>query len=152
VMPNQPCLVGATAAGYALGTHATKEDEAKVQEILDANGIAYRMDEKMLDAVTGLSGSGPAFVYMVIEAMADGGVLAGLPRDVALRLAAQTVMGAGKTIMDTGKHPAHWKDVVSSPAGTTIEGIQVLEGAGMRGAFMSAVSVAAKRSAELGKR
>jgi pyrroline-5-carboxylate reductase len=152
VMPNQPLMVGATAAGYSLGKYATKEDGDIVQEILDYNGIAYRLPEHLLDAVTGLSGSGPAFVYVMIEAMADGGVLAGLPRDVALDLAAQTVLGAAKSVLDTGKHPGFLKDMVASPAGTTIEGLQVLENAGVRGAFMEAVDVAAKRSKELGRK
>jgi pyrroline-5-carboxylate reductase len=150
VMPNQPLMVGATAAGYALGSHATKDDAQTVQEIFDQNGIAFCLPEHLLDAVTGLSGSGPAFVYVAIEAMADGGVLAGLPRDVAIRLAAQTVLGAAKSVLDTGKHPGALKDMVASPAGTTIEGLQILENAGIRGAFMDAVDAAARRSRELG--
>lgn len=150
VMPNQPCLVGATAAGYALGTHATEEDAELVQQILDSNGIAYRLKEELLDAVTGLSGSGPAFVYLVIEGLADGGVLAGLPRDVSIRLAAQTVLGAAKSVLDTGLHPGQLKDMVASPAGTTIAGLEVLENAGIRGALMTAVFTAAERSRELG--
>lgn len=152
VMPNQPLMVKAAAAGYSLGTHATKEDAEIVQEILDSNGYAYILPEHLLDAVTGLSGSGPAFAYVMIEAMADGGVLAGLPRDVAVNLAAQTVLGAAKSVLDTGKHPGALKDMVASPAGTTIEGLQVLENAGVRGAFIEAVSVAAKRSKELGEK
>jgi pyrroline-5-carboxylate reductase len=152
VMPNQPLMVGATAAGFSLGTHATEEDAQAVQEILDQNGIAFRFPEKLLDAVTGLSGSGPAFAYLVIDAMADGGVLAGLPREAATRLAAQTMLGAAKSVLDTGKHPGSLKDMVASPAGTTIEGLQILENAGVRGAFMEAVDSAARRSKELGDR
>ena len=150
VMPNQPCLVGASASGFALGKSAKKEDKDAVQTILDSVGVAFAMDEKLLDAVTGLSGSGPAYIYLVIEAMADGGVLAGLPRDVALQLAAQTVIGAGKTYLETRKHPGELKDMVASPGGTTIEGLRVLEEAGVRGAFINAVEAGAKRSEELG--
>jgi len=150
VMPNQPCFVGASASGFALGRSAKKEDKETVQSILDSVGVAFALDERLLDAVTGLSGSGPAYIYMVIEAMADGGVLAGLPRDVALKLAAQTVVGAGKTYLETMKHPGELKDMVASPGGTTIEGIRVLEEAGLRGAFIDAVEAGAKRSEELG--
>ena len=151
VMPNQPCLVGASASGFALGKSAKKEDKDAVQTILDSVGVAFAMDEKLLDAVTGLSGSGPAYIYMVIEAMADGGVLAGLPRDVSQILAAQTVLGAAKTVLETKGHLAQFKDMVSSPAGTTIEAIKVLEESAVRGAFIKAVEAATKRSQELGK-
>ncbi len=151
VMPNQPCLVGASASGFSLGKSAKKEDRDAVQTILDSVGVAFAMDEKLLDAVTGLSGSGPAYIYMVIEALADGGVLAGLPRDVAQTLAAQTVLGAAKTVLETKGHPAQFKDMVSSPGGTTIEAIKVLEESAVRGAFIKAVEAATKRSQELGK-
>ena len=124
VMPNQPCQVGASASAFALGKSAKMEDKEIVQKILNSVGIAFSMDEKYLDAVTGLSGSGPAYIYMVIEAMADGGVLAGLPRDVSIALAAQTVLGSAKTVLETRKHPGELKDMVASPAGTTIEGIR----------------------------
>jgi len=150
VMPNQPCLVGATAAGYALGTHATKQDADVVQKILDSNGIAYLLKEELLDAVTGLSGSGPAFVYVIIEGLADGGVMAGLPREVAISLAAQTVLGAAKSVLETGLHPGQLKDIVASPSGTTIAGLEIIENAGVRGAMISAVFTAAERSKELG--
>ncbi len=150
VMPNQPCMVGETAAGYALGTNATEEDGERVQEILDLVGVAFKLPEQLLDAVTGLSGSGPAFVYLVIEALADGGVKAGLPRDVSVKLAAQTVLGSAKTILESEKHPAQMKDFVASPAGTTIAGLEILEESGMRGALIRAVDTAAKRSKELG--
>jgi pyrroline-5-carboxylate reductase len=150
VMPNQPCLVGASASGFALGRSAKKEDKEMVQGILNSVGLAFCLDERLLDAVTGLSGSGPAYIYMIIEAMADGGVLAGLPRDVALQLAAQTVVGAGKTYLETRKHPGELKDMVASPGGTTIEGLRVLEEAAVRGAFIDAVEAAAKKSEELG--
>ncbi len=152
VMPNQPCLVGASASAFALGKFAKVEDKDLVLKVLQSVGIALPVDEKYLDAVTGLSGSGPAFVYVVIEALADGGVLAGLPRDISVKLAAQTVLGAAKTVLETGIHPAAGKDMVASPAGTTIEGLRVLEEAGVRGAFIEAVEAAAKRSHELGEK
>lgn len=151
VMPNQPCMVGASASGYALGKSAKKEDKDMVQKVLESVGVAFAMDEKQLDAVTGLSGSGPAYIYLVIEALSDGGVLAGLPRDVSTVLAAQTVFGAAKTVLETKGHPAQFKDIVASPAGTTIEGLKVLEEAAVRGAFINAVEAATKRSIELGK-
>ncbi len=151
VMPNQPCLVGASASAFAMGKSAKKEDKETVQKVLESVGVAFAVEEKMLDAVTGLSGSGPAFVYVVIEALSDGGVLAGLPRDVSTVLAAQTVLGAAKTVLETKGHPAQYKDMVASPAGTTIEGLKVLEESAVRGAFIKAVDAAAKRSAELGK-
>jgi pyrroline-5-carboxylate reductase len=151
VMPNQPCLVGASASAFSLGKSAKKEDKDTVQRILDSVGVAFALDEKLLDAVTGLSGSGPAYIYLVIEALADGGVLAGLPRDVAQTLAAQTVLGAAKTVLEVKGHPAQFKDMVTSPAGTTIEGMRVLEEEAVRGAFINAVDAAAKRSTELGK-
>jgi len=152
VMPNQPCLVGASASAFALGKACKPEDKDTVTKVLLSVGVALPLDEKLLDAVTGLSGSGPAFVYIVIEAMADGGVLAGLPREVAQKLAAQTVLGAAKTVLETNVHPGQWKDMVASPAGTTIEGLKVLEKAGVRGAFIEAVEAAAKRSAALGEK
>ncbi|WP_400208682.1 pyrroline-5-carboxylate reductase [Candidatus Methanomassiliicoccus intestinalis] len=151
VMPNQPCLVSASASAFALGKYAKEEDKALVQKILEAVGIAYAMDEKQLDAVTGLSGSGPAYIYLVIEALSDGGVMAGLPRDVATALASQTVLGAAKTILETKMHPGQAKDMVTSPAGTTIEGMRILENSAVRGAFIDAVLAATERSKELGK-
>jgi pyrroline-5-carboxylate reductase len=152
VMPNQPCMVSASASGFALGKAAKKEDKDTVQTILNSVGIAFPLDEKYLDAVTGLSGSGPAYIYMVIEAMADGGVLAGLPRDVSVALAAQTVLGAAKSVLETKKHPGELKDMVASPAGTTIEGIRILEEYSVRAAFIDAVEAGAKKSQELGNK
>ncbi len=151
VMPNQPCMVGAAASAFSLGKAADPEDERSVQEIFSSVGMAFCVDEKLLDAVTGLSGSGPAYVYLVIESMAEGGVLAGLPRDLSIKLAAQTVLGAAKTVLETNGHPAQLKDTVTSPAGTTIEGLKVLEVGGVRGSFIKAVEAASKRSIELGK-
>lgn len=149
-MPNTPALVGLGAAAYALGTKATAEDGALTAKILDGVGLAEEVPEKLLDAVTGLSGSGPAYVYTVIEALADGGVLMGLPRATALRLAAQTVAGAAAMVLETEKHPAALRDEVTSPGGTTIAGLEQLEIHGLRKALMQAVRKAAERSRELG--
>ena len=152
VMPNTPCLVGASASGYTPGEHATPADVSLVQALLDDVGKAFRVPESMLDAVTGLSGSGPAFVYLIIEALSDGGVRVGLPRDVATALAAQTVLGAAKMVLETGEHPGALKDAVASPGGTTIAGLHELERAGVRGALMNAVEAATKRATELGRK
>lgn len=150
VMPNTPCLVGAAASAFAAGQNTTPEDRALVRRLFESVGVAYEVSETLLDAVTGLSGSGPAFVYQVIEALSDGGVRAGLPRDVATALAAQTVMGAARMVLDTGLHPAQLKDMVASPQGTTIAGLAVLESRAVRSAFLDAVVVAAERSRQLG--
>lgn len=151
VMPNTPCLIGQGASTYCLGPGATSEDGQLVGRLLEAVGLALEVNEKLLDAVTGLSGSGPAFVYLMIEALSDGGVRMGLPRDVALALAAQTVRGAAELVLSSAQHPAVLKDQVTSPGGTTIAGLQVLEAGGVRGALMAAVEAATRRSAELGK-
>lgn len=151
VMPNTPCLVGKGAAGYALGPGATAADAELTAELLGATGRAFKLDEKLLDAVTGLSGSGPALVYVIIESLADGGVRMGLPRETALGLAAQTVLGAAAMVLETGLHPAVLKDQVTSPGGTTIAGLQALEAGAVRGDLIAAVEAATKRSIELGK-
>jgi pyrroline-5-carboxylate reductase len=151
VMPNTPCLIGQGASGYCLGPRATAADGELVRKLLQAVGIAYPLDEKLLDAVTGLSGSGPAFVYAMIEALSDGGVRMGLPRDVATALAAQTVAGAGRMVIETGEHPSVLKDQVTSPGGTTIRGLQALEEHGLRAGLMAAVQAATERSIELGR-
>jgi pyrroline-5-carboxylate reductase len=152
VMPNTPCLVGQGASAYSLGEQATAEDGALVGRLLRALGSAWQVDEKLLDAVTGLAGSGPAFVYVMIEALSDAGVRMGLPRSIATEMAAKTVRGAADMVLSTGEHPAVLKDRVASPGGTTIAGLQALESAGLRAALMAAVEAATWRSVELGKR
>jgi pyrroline-5-carboxylate reductase len=149
VMPNTPCLVRKGACGYCLGGTATAADGQLVQQLLAAVGLAFELEEKLLDAVTGLSGSGPAFVYVMIEALSDGGVRMGLPRAVASALAAQTVLGAAQMVLSTGDHPGVLKDRVASPGGTTIAGLQALEEAGIRGGLMAAVEAATRRSLEM---
>lgn len=151
VMPNTPCLVGASASAFALGGAATADDGQTVERLLSGVGIAFQLGEHLLDAVTGLSGSGPAFIYVIIEALADAGVRVGLPRDVALKLAAQTVLGSAKMVLETGDHPGALKDAVASPGGTTIAGLHELERGGLRGTLMNAVEAATNRSRELGK-
>jgi len=150
VMPNTPCLIGQGACAYCLGEHATAEDGQLVKQLLQSVGIAYEVEEKLLDAVTGLSGSGPAFVYIMIEALSDGGVRMGLPRNVATALAAQTVRGAAEMVTVTGEHPGVLKDRVASPGGTTMAGLQALESGGLRAALMAAVEAATRRAGELG--
>jgi len=152
VMPNTPCLVGSGAAAFALGSAATDADGDLVNQILASVGISFLLPEPLLDAVTGLSGSGPAFVAVIIEALADGGVLCGLPRDVALKLAAQTLLGTARLILETGKQPAQVKDMVASPGGTTIEGLRALEQGGLRAALIAAVEAAALKSETLGRK
>jgi pyrroline-5-carboxylate reductase len=151
VMPNTPILVGAGAAGFCLGPKATFEDADLVQRILGTLGKAIEVPERLMDAVTGLSASGPAYVSVIIEALADGGVRAGLTREIASQLAMQTVYGTAKMLLETGLHPAMLKDMVASPGGTTIAGLHALERNGLRCALMDAVSAATQRAGELGK-
>jgi pyrroline-5-carboxylate reductase len=151
VMPNIPCVVRAGASCYAGGKHATATDLEKVGAILSSFGIALPLEEKYLDAVTGLSGSGPAYVFLFIESLADGGVQVGLSRDVALKLALQTVYGAALIALESGKHLGELRDEVTSPGGTTIAGLYALEKGRMRGTVMEAVLQATRRSQELGK-
>jgi len=151
VMTNVPCVVGAAASGYALGTHATTRDLERVKGILESVGIAFPLEEKHLDAVTALSGSGPAYVFLFIESLADGGVQVGLSREVALKLALQTVYGSAKLALESGKHIAQGRDEITSPGGTTIAGLYALEKGGMRGTVMEAILKATERSQALGK-
>lgn len=151
VMPNTPALVGASASGYALNHAATVEDAVLAQQLLGAVGVAFQVKESLLDAVTGLSGSGPAYAYLMIEGLSDGGVAAGLPREVATQLAAQTLLGAAKMVLETGQHPGALKDAVTSPGGTTIEGVHELEKGGLRAALMNAVRAASEKSKRLGQ-
>lgn len=150
VMPNTPCLVGAGASGFAMSDAATEDDGRLVAAMFETVGIAIELPESLLDAVTGLSGSGPAFAYQMIEALSDGGVRMGLPRDAATRLAAQTLLGAARMVLETGEHPGALKDAVTSPGGTTIAGLHALERGGLRGCLMNAVEAATNRSRELG--
>ncbi|MCZ6874908.1 MAG: pyrroline-5-carboxylate reductase [bacterium] len=151
VMPNTPALVLSGAAGISPGQATTAEDVALVEQIFNAVGRSVVVGDDMMDAVTGLSGSGPAFVFAFIEGLSDGGVLAGLTRPIATVLAAQTVLGAAKMVLETGKHPGELKDMVTSPAGTTIAGMHALENGGLRGLMMEAVRRATERSAALGR-
>jgi len=149
-MPNTPALIGECMAAICPGAEATDRDMDRAERVLSAVGKVVRVDEKHMDAVTGLSGSGPGYVYTVIEALADGGVKVGLPKPLALTLAAQTVVGAAKMVIETGAHPAVLRDQVTSPGGTTIAGLHAMEASGLRNALMSGVEAAAKRSKELG--
>lgn len=149
VMPNTPCQIGAGACGFALGGTANSEDAKLTEQLLQTVGLAVQVPEKSLDAVTGLSGSGPAYVFEMIEALSDGGVLMGLPRQTATQLAAQTLLGAAKMVLETGQHPGQLKDAVTSPGGTTITGLHALEQGQLRATLMNAVQAATERSAEL---
>lgn len=151
VMPNTPALVGQGASAFALAGGCTADDEQLALKLLSSVGQAYRVEEKLLDAVTGLSGSGPAYVFLIIEALSDGGVRMGLPRDLATALAVQTLRGAAEMMLVEKVHPGILKDRVTSPGGTTIAGLQALEDRGVRGALIAAVEAATKRSVELGK-
>lgn len=150
VMPNTPALVGASATAFALGKNATPADAELALKLFSAVGVAFQIKESLLDAVTGLSGSGPAYAYLMIESLSDGGVAAGLPRDVATKLAAQTLLGAGKMVLETGMHPGALKDMVTSPGGTTIEGLHELEKGEVRASLINAVRAAAEKSRRLG--
>ncbi|KAF7148468.1 hypothetical protein RHSIM_Rhsim03G0034800 [Rhododendron simsii] len=152
VIPNTPAAVGEAASVMSLGAAATEDDGELIARLFGAIGKIWKADEKLFDAITGLSGSGPAYIYLAIEALADGGVAAGLPRELALGLASQTVLGAASMVCKGGKHPGQLKDDVASPGGTTIAGIHELEKGGFRGILMNAVVAATKRSQEFSKR
>jgi len=152
VMPNTPALVLQAASAIAAGSSATADDMDLALEIFNLLGTACTVEEKLLDAVTGLSGSGPAYVFTFIEALSDAGVKNGLPRDKATLLAAQTVLGSARMVLETAEHTGVLRDRVTSPGGTTIAGLHALEQAAFRGAIMNAVDMATKRSEELGKK
>ena len=149
-MPNTPALVAAGATAIAAGGHATPDDLEVAKRLFDAVGMTVILDEEQLDAVTGLSGSGPAYVFLIIEALSDAGVKMGLSRYNALALSAQTVLGAAKLLIETGEHPGRLKDMVTSPGGTAIAGIATLEAGGLRTTLINAVEAATARSRELG--
>ena len=150
-MPNTPAMVNAGAAAISYNQYVTKDEQEKVKNIFSTFSEVVIVDEKLMDAVTGLSGSGPAYAYMFIDSLADGGVKNGLPRDIALKLAAQTVFGAAKMVLETGEHPGVLRDMVTSPGGTTIAGLSALKEGGFNSAGIRSVEMAAKRSEELGK-
>lgn len=150
-MPNTPALVGAGATAISPGKHAGEADLAAAKALFDAVGITVQLEETHLDAVTGLSGSGPAYIFLILEALADAGVKVGLSRRNAQRLAAQTVMGSAKLLLDTDEHPGKLKDMVTSPGGTAIAGLHTLEAGGLRTTLINAVETATKRSRELGR-
>jgi pyrroline-5-carboxylate reductase len=150
-MPNVAALALAGATAISPGTHATESDLLAASALFEAVGRVVTLDEALLDAVTGLSGSGPAYTMLIIEALADGGVKVGLHRDTALLLAAQTVYGASKLLLETGEHPGRLKDMVTSPGGTAIAGLHTLESGALRKTLMDAVESATRRSAELGE-
>lgn len=149
-MPNTPATVGAGISAIALGTQVQPQQRDRAVQVLQAVGEVVEVPESMMDAVTGLSGSGPGYVSILIEALTDGGVYAGLPRAIAAKLALQTVLGTATLLRETGLHPAELKDRVTSPGGTTIAGIAALERAGFRSAAIAAVKAASERSRELG--
>lgn len=151
LMPNTPALVGAGAFALDADTDLTEEEKAFAQELFESIGIVEWMPEHLIDTACGLSGAGPAYVYIIIEALADGGVFKGLPRPTAKRLAAQTVFGAAKMVLETGTHPDELKDMVCSPGGNTIVGVKSLEEHGVRGALIDAVGQATVKAQELGR-
>ncbi len=151
-MPNTPALVLSGMSCLSAGASADESHLAAALKLFSGVGEALVVDEAHLDAVTALSGSGPAYLFLVIEALSDAGVRAGLPRKVAEKLSAQTVLGAARMVLETGRHPGELKDMVASPGGTTIEGLAVLESKGIRGAFIEAVDAAYRRSRELSAR
>lgn len=149
-MPNTPAMVGAGMTALAVGPEVGPEAVTSVRQMFESVGKVVLLEERHMDAVTGLSGSGPAYIFLAIEALADGGVKMGLPRETASILAAQTVLGAARMVLESGQHPARLKDQVASPGGTTIAGLHRLEQGGLRAVLMDAVEAATKRSQELG--
>lgn len=151
VMPNTPCMVGEGMSAISFNDKATEEEQQIIKEIFDSVGEICLIDENLINAVTGVSGSGPAYVYLIVEALTDGGVKAGLPRPISQQLAVQTLLGAAAMIKKTGKHPGELKDMVTSPGGTTIEALASLEQDGVRAALIKAVEVAVRKAEILGK-
>jgi pyrroline-5-carboxylate reductase len=149
-MPNTPALVGAGASAIAPGSKAGDDDLAWAESLLGAVGVVVRLPEGLLDAVTGLSGSGPAYVFLVAEALIEAGVLAGLPRDVSVTLATQTLLGSARLLAESGDSAESLRAAVTSPGGTTAAGLRALEGRGVRAAFLEAVMAATERSRQLG--
>ncbi|ABC77615.1 pyrroline-5-carboxylate reductase [Syntrophus aciditrophicus] len=145
-MPNTPALVGEGVTALAAGAYATQKDVETVARLFEAVGLTVKINENLMDAVTGLSGSGPGYVFVILEALADAGVFLGLPRETALKLAAQTLLGSAKLYLRTGKHPGELKDMVTSPGGTTIAGLKALEEGRLRATLMTAVEAATRRS------
>ncbi|MCF8054025.1 MAG: pyrroline-5-carboxylate reductase [Deltaproteobacteria bacterium] len=150
-MPNTPAMVGEGMTALAKGSLVGEEELNFAKTIFAAVGKTVIIEEKLMDAVTGLSGSGPAYIFVMIEALADGGVLMGIPRETALHMASQTVLGAAKLLIETGRHPGELKDMVTSPGGTTARGLLELEKGNLRSSVIAAVQAATLRSAELGK-
>ncbi len=150
-MPNTPALVQAGATALTYSENASQEDIKIAKQIFDAVGKTVIVDEDLIDAVTGLSGSGPAYIFLIIDSLADAGVKMGLSRDVSMTLSVQTVLGAAKLVIETGKHPGQLKDMVTSPGGTAISGLHTLEEGGLRTTMINAVEVATLRSKELGR-
>jgi pyrroline-5-carboxylate reductase len=150
-MPNTPAIVDAGATAIAAGTHANDDDVALARALFDSVGVTVVLDEYLLDAVTGLSGSGPAYIFLIIEALADAGVKVGLHRESAQLLAAQTLFGSAKLLLETGEHPGKLKDMVTSPGGTAIAGLSSLEAGGLRTTLINAVETATARAKQLGE-
>jgi pyrroline-5-carboxylate reductase len=152
IMPNTPCMIGEGVIACAAGKHANQSTIHLVEEIFAGSGQVFFVEEKQMDAITGLSGSGPAYVYILIDALADGGVSMGLPKATALKLAAQTVLGAARMVQEMEQHPAQLKDMVTSPGGTTIAGIKELEKGSFRAVVMNAVEASSLKAAEIAKK
>jgi pyrroline-5-carboxylate reductase len=150
VLPNTPYLVSAGAAAFARGSHATDDHARLVQRLFAATGICVEVTDTQMDAVVGVAGSGPAYAYLIIEALTDGGVRMGLPRDIARQMVAQTLLGSAKMVLETGQHPMVLKDAVTTPGGTTMAALEVLEQGALRGTLIAAVRAATERSQELG--
>lgn len=149
LMPNTPALIGEGATAYSLGHYADDKDAQVVEKIFNAVGVVLQVEEDLMDAVTALSGSGPAYIYLIIEALTDAGVNVGLPREIASKLTLETILGATKTVLEGDKHPAKLKDMVTSPGGTTITALKKLEEGGVRAALYQAVEAATKKSKDL---